>query len=78
MKLRQTLGASFLDPQKRRRLEGIAFPSLEQAKREVQHEFPNHLVQAEPGRISVVLKDKSFQVAVFKEVHDPLNRLFRP
>jgi hypothetical protein len=78
MKLRQTQGASLLNPQQRRRLEGIAFPTMEQAKQEVQHVFPNHLVRAEPGRISVVLRDKSFQVAVFQEVHDSLRRLIRP
>lgn len=78
LKIKQTLGVSLTDPNQRRRLEAIAFPSMEQAKQEVQHLFPNHLVKAEPGRISVVLRDKSFQVAVFQEVHDSLRRLIRP
>jgi hypothetical protein len=42
---------------------------MEQAKRQVQTLFPNHVVRSEPGGISVVLKDKSFQVAAFREVY---------
>ena len=78
LKIKQTLVVSLTDPVQRRRLESTTFPSMEQAKQQVQSLFPNHLVKAEPGRISVVLRDKSFQVAVFQEVHDSLRRLIWP
>jgi hypothetical protein len=78
MKIKQTQGASLINPHDRRRLEEIAFPNLERAKQEVQHLFPNHLVSAEWGRISVVVRDRSFQVAVFQEVSDSLRGRIRP
>ena len=75
MKIIQTVGTTLVARQLRLRLESTTFPSMEQAKREVQTLFPNHLVASEPGGITVTLKDKSFQVAAFREVHDPLRRM---
>jgi len=43
---------------------------MERATTEIQQLFPNHLVHSQPGRISVFVKDRSFQVAGFQEVHD--------
>jgi hypothetical protein len=71
MKIKQIMGGSVLAEASRKRLESIVFPSIERARVEVQQLFPNHVVFSEPGRISVVLKDKSFQVASFLEVHEP-------
>jgi hypothetical protein len=70
MKIRQIKGDSFLAETSRRRLESIAFPSIEKARAEVQQLFPHHIVFSELGRISVVVKDRSFQVATFQEVHN--------
>ncbi|HUI64405.1 MAG TPA: hypothetical protein VL126_06170 [Bacteroidota bacterium] len=70
MKIRLVRGSLLLAESSRRRLENSSFPSLEQARVEVQHLFPNHLVFKEPGKISVVLRDRSFQVASFLEVRE--------
>ena len=70
MKIKQIKGGSFLAEASRQRLESIVFPSIERARAEVQQLFPNHVVYSEPGRISVVVKDKSFRVAAFQEVFE--------
>jgi hypothetical protein len=75
MRIRQTAGESLLAEATRRRLETTAFPDLEQARTEIQQLFPNHLVTSGQGRISVEVKDRSFQVAVFREVQDRLRDL---
>jgi hypothetical protein len=73
MKIRQIKGGSLLAESSRQRIESIVFPSIERARVEVQQLFPHHVVFSEPGRISVVVRDKSFQVATFQEVHDNRN-----
>jgi len=70
MKIKQVKGITVLADSSRVRLENIAFPTMERARAEVQHLFPHHLVLSEPGKISVVVKDRSFQVATFQEVMD--------
>jgi hypothetical protein len=70
MKIKQVKGGSVLAEASRQRLESIVFPSIERARAEVQQLFPHHVVFSEPGRISVVVKDRSFKVATFQEVHD--------
>lgn len=70
MRIRLVRGNILMAESSRRHLENITFPNLERARVEVQHLFPNHLVFKEPGKISVVLRDRSFQVAAFHEVHD--------
>jgi hypothetical protein len=72
MRIKQIKGGSFLAEASRQRLESIVFPSIERARAEVQQLFPNHVVYSEPGRISVVVKDRSFRVAAFQEVHERL------
>lgn len=71
MRITQTKGAQLLAEPSRRRLENHAYPSLEHARQDIQGMFPNHLALKESGRILVVVKDRSFQVAVFQEVGDP-------
>ena len=71
MRIRQIKGADLIGAESRRRLESLAFTNLERACAEVRHQFPNHLVVNEWGKISVVVKDRSFEVAVFREVSDP-------
>jgi hypothetical protein len=70
MKIKQVRGGMLLAERSRQRLESIVFPSIEKARVEVQQLFPNHVVFSEPGRISVVVRDRSFQVATFQEVHE--------
>lgn len=70
MKIRQIKGGTLLAEASRQRLEGLVFPSVEKARVEVQHLFPHHVVLSEPGRISVVVRDRSFQVATFQEVYE--------
>ncbi|HTY57182.1 MAG TPA: hypothetical protein VMF59_00130 [Bacteroidota bacterium] len=70
MKIKQIRGGMLLAESSRQRLESIVFPSIEKARVEVAQLFPNHVVFSEPGRISVVVRDRSFQVATFQEVHD--------
>ena len=77
MRIRQVRGTGLLAEQSRRRLERTAFPSLEHARQELQQLFPHHRVVSEQGRISVEVKDRSFQLALFQEVADPVRDLIR-
>ena len=70
MKLRQIRGQNLLSESARQRLESAVFQNDENARRELQHTFPNHIVINEPGRFSVFVRDRSFQVAQFEAVRD--------
>lgn len=80
MKIKQIRGHSVLTESARRRLENAVFPNDENARRELQQIFPNHVVVNEPGRFSVFVKDRSFQVAQFEAVREgfsPFSRVGR-
>lgn len=78
MKIIQTKGIQLIGEGSRRRLETMPFQNLEEARAEIQSLFPYHLVCRDQGKISVELKDRSFEVAAFQEVKDPaLNRYRR-
>lgn len=68
MRLHQIVGTSSIPQLIRHRLETSDFYSAATAQQVVQREFPNHIVSTEPGKISVQVRDKSFSVAVFREV----------
>jgi len=70
MRLRQVGGTGILPEWARQRLENIVFPSLESARHEVQIFFPRHVVAKEPGRIAVLLRDRSIPIVLFQEVPD--------
>lgn len=78
MRIRQTKGIQLIASGSRRRLETMPFKNLEQARVAIQLLFPSHLVRGDHGKISVELKDRSFQVAVFQEVQEsPPNSFHR-
>jgi hypothetical protein len=68
MKLQQIVGKSRVSDLVRHRLEQNHFHSADTARQMVRREFPNHVVAENGGKISVLVRDKSFAVAVFKEV----------
>lgn len=68
MRLQQIVGKSSVPNLIRHRLETSDFYSAETAQQRVQREFPNHVVSALPGQIAVQVKDRSFSVAVFREI----------
>jgi len=68
MRLQQIVGKASISQLVRHRLETSDFHSVDTAKQVVQRIFPNHIVNVEPGKIAVQVKDKSFSVAVFKQV----------
>ena len=68
MRLQQIVGKSSISQLVRHRLENNDFHSVDTAKQVVQRIFPNHVINIEPGRIAVQVKDKSFSVAVFKQI----------
>ena len=70
MKIRQIRGQNILTASARQRLESAVFRSDENARRELQQAFPNHIVVNEPGRFSVFVRDRSFQVAQFETIRD--------
>ena len=70
MKIKQIRGYSILSEMAREQLESVFYPSIESASRELQQVLPNHLVVTEGGRISVFVKDRSFNVAQFEPVKE--------
>ncbi len=70
MKIKQIKGYSVLSEMARQQLESVFYPTIESASRELQQVLPNHLVVAEQGRISVFVKDRSFNVAQFEPVRE--------
>ncbi|MER3524868.1 MAG: hypothetical protein C4326_12665 [Ignavibacteria bacterium] len=66
MRLRQVIGGDVLPDTLRRRLESNDYLNTESAFRAVKNAFPHHLVIAERGNISVLVKDRSVAVAVFR------------
>jgi hypothetical protein len=68
MKLQQIVGASSVSEFVRSRLERSHFHSTDTARQMVRREFPNHVVTEKAGEISVLVRDQSFAVAVFKQV----------
>lgn len=68
MKLQQIVGKARVSDLVRHRLEQSHFYSAETAQQILRREFPNHVIAEHEGKISVLVRDKSFAVAVFKEV----------
>lgn len=68
MKLQQIVGTARVSDLVRHRLEQNHFYSAETAQQVLRREFPNHVIAERAGKISVLVRDKSFAVAVFKEV----------
>jgi hypothetical protein len=68
MKLQQIVGKSCVSDLVRHRLEQNHFHSAESAQQLLRRAFPNHVITEQAGKISVLVRDKSFAVAVFKEV----------
>jgi len=68
MRIRQIRGHYFMPEVARKRLEESVFGSGEEAARDIQQIFPNHVVYEEGGSLKVAVKDRSFQVAEFLEV----------
>ncbi len=70
MKIKQVRGYALLSEADRERIENAIFSNAENAARELQAAFPNHVVVNEPGRFSVFVKDRSFHVAQFEAVRE--------
>jgi len=68
MKIMQVRGHDFMPEVARKRLEASVFGSGEEAVRDVQQVFPNHIVYEEAGSLRVAVKDRSFQVAEFRKL----------
>jgi hypothetical protein len=68
MRIRQIWGEFFMPEVARKRLEESVFGSGEEAVRDIQQIFPNHVVYEEAGSLKVTVKDRSFRVAEFLEV----------
>ncbi len=68
MRIRQIEGHYFMPEIARKRLEESVFGSGEDAVRDIQQIFPNHVVYEEAGTLKVAVKDRSFKVAEFLEV----------
>ena len=68
MKLQQIVGTSSVSELVRRRVEQRHFYSAATAEQMIRREFPNHIVTKDPGQISVLVRDESFAIAIFKEV----------
>lgn len=69
MRLHQIVGKSSIDNLIRHRLENNIYHSIDSARACVQKEFPNHVVDAREGELAVQVKDKSFNIAVFRAVY---------
>lgn len=69
MRLQQIVGRASVSDLVRQRLEGSYFHSAQSAEKVLQREFPNHVIKREPGKLAVQVKDRSFAVAVFRELH---------
>ncbi len=74
MKIKQIRGYSVLSDIARQQLESVFYTSIESASRELQQVLPNPLVVTEGGRISVFVKDRSFNVAQFEPVREERRR----
>jgi hypothetical protein len=68
MRLQQIVGKSTISDIVRHRIEKNDFYSTSTARQIVQREFPHHIVDSAAGKISVQVKDRTFAVAVFREV----------
>ena len=68
MRIKQVWGEFFMPEVARRRLEESVFGSGEEAVRDIQQVFPNHVVYEEDGSLKVTVKDRSFRVAEFLEL----------
>lgn len=67
MKLSQVFGTSTIPRVVRHRIEAQTFYSAEAAVRALRRIFPNHVIVAEAGKISVRVRDKSLSIAVFEQ-----------
>jgi hypothetical protein len=67
MRLIHVKSAGILSEHARRRLEDIFYVSTHSALIELKRQFPDHTVLADDGYIRVTNKDRSINVAVFKE-----------
>ncbi len=67
MRLQQIIGKATLSELVRTLLENNDFRSEETACLAVQKVYPHHVVVAENGKISVLVRDKSVAVAVFRQ-----------
>jgi hypothetical protein len=65
MRIRQVTGHYLMPDVARKRLEESVFGSGEEALRNVQEVFPNHVVYEEANSLRVAVRDRSFQVAEF-------------
>lgn len=68
MKLQQIFGTATTPRALRSRLEQRDFFSAETAQHELRRVFPHHVICRERDGIAVKVKDKSFSIAVFKEI----------